>query len=181
MPRIEYARPSEEIEREVSARRGGALTPLDLLLGHNDGLARGWNSLLGAVRSEFALPGDIREMAILRVGHLNNAAYEWDAHLPVARREGLPEEIIAKLREDDGLTGREPHDAVLSFVDAMTRDVSVPDGIFEGLHRHFGDALIAELTATVAAYNMVSRFLVALDVQTSDRHVLPAPEPSREF
>lgn len=177
MPRIEYAYPSKDVAQQISDRRGGSLTPLDLLLAHNNGLAEGWNTLLGSVRSQFSLPGDLREMVILRVGRLNSAPYEWDAHLPVAKREGLPEEVITALLSDATTTGFQPHDAVLRFVDEMTCNVIVSDEAFEGLREHFNDTLIAELTATVAVYNMVSRFLVALDVHTTDRDKLrPAAE-----
>jgi 4-carboxymuconolactone decarboxylase len=177
VPRITYAYPSDNVARQMSDRRGGALTPLDLLLSHNDGLADGWNTLLGAVRSQFRLPGDLREMVILRIGRLNAAPYEWDAHLPVARREGLSEDVIAALLADAPATGYQPHDAVLRYVDEMTRNVVVSEEAFSGLREHFDDTLIAELTATVAVYNMVSRFLVALDVHTADREKLrPATE-----
>lgn len=172
MPRIDYASPSENVAQQVGARRGGPLTPLDLLLAHNDGLAHGWNALLGAVRSQFHLPGEIRELVILRIGRINSAPYEWDAHLPVARKEGLPEAVIEALRNDAAHTGQEPHDAVLRYVDEMTRSVVVSDEAFEELRRHFDDTAIVELTATAAAYNMVSRFLVALDVRTADRDEL---------
>lgn len=169
MPRIRYAVPVAETAHEMSARRGGALTPLDLLLAHHDGLARGWNALLGAVRNDFQLPGDLREMVVLRIGRLNGAPYEWDAHLPVARREGLEPRFIDALDQEVDALGQQPHDAVLAYTDAMTLDVSVPDAVFEELRNHFDDTVIAELTATIAAYNMVSRFLVALDVRTRDR------------
>ena len=46
----------------------------------------------------------------------------------------------------------------------MTLDVSVPDEIFAKLKEHFSEQELVEITATVAAYNCVSRFLVALDV-----------------
>lgn len=170
MPRIAYSLPMGYTAEQMYERRGGVLTPLDLLLAHNDGLAQGWNSLLGAVRSKFALPSDVREMAILRIAVLNRAPYEWDAHLPVARGEGLEEEIIRKLGEDEPELANPIHDAVLKYTDAMTQSVFVSDTNFGTLRSHFDDTSIAELTATIAAYNMVSRFLVALDVRTEDRH-----------
>lgn len=47
----------------------------------------------------------------------------------------------------------------------MTRHVKVDDKTFERLKKvGFGEQEIVEVTATVASYNMVSRFLVALDV-----------------
>jgi 4-carboxymuconolactone decarboxylase len=179
MPRIQYSFPSAEVARQISDRRGGNLTPLDLLLSHNDRLAHGWNVLLGAVRTGFHLSGELRELVILRIGRLNAAAYEWDAHLPLARREGLPEDVIEALLSDAPATGHQPHDAVLRYVDEMTRDVKVSDAAFDALREHFDDTRIAEITATAAAYNMVSRFLVALEVKTTDRDgTLPASAPT---
>lgn len=41
MPRIAYSTPTVALVREITDRRGGAVTPLDLLLTHNADLARG--------------------------------------------------------------------------------------------------------------------------------------------
>ena len=47
----------------------------------------------------------------------------------------------------------------------MTVDVDVPEAVFGSLKKvGFSEREITEITATVAAYNCVSRFLVALDV-----------------
>ena len=58
----------------------------------------------------------------------------------------------------------ERHLAVLAYTDAMTVSVSVAEPIFAALRRHFTDREVVEVTSTIAAYNCVSRFLVALDV-----------------
>lgn len=52
----------------------------------------------------------------------------------------------------------------MTYTDAMTLEVRVPDAIIESLKKKFSDKEVVEITATVAAYNCVSRFLVALDV-----------------
>ena len=54
--------------------------------------------------------------------------------------------------------------ATLAYTDAMIIGVRVSDEIFAELKRQFLDREVVEITATVAAYNCVSRFLVALDV-----------------
>ena len=46
----------------------------------------------------------------------------------------------------------------------MTRDVRVPEQLFRLLKARFSTAELVELTAAIAAYNMVARFLVALEV-----------------
>jgi alkylhydroperoxidase family enzyme len=81
-----------------------------------------------------------------------------------ATKDLLPQQITGTgaAFEAGGLDER--HLAVLAYVDAMTVSVAVPDAIFERLRQHFNDREVVEITATIAAYNCVSRFLVALDV-----------------
>ncbi|MGW3646959.1 carboxymuconolactone decarboxylase family protein [Streptomyces sp. NPDC000878] len=154
-----------EIADRIRARRGGSLRPLDQMLLHSPQLADGWNSLLGAVRQRMALPADIRELVVLRIAVLNRAPYEWTAHEGPAREAGLGDAELAALREERPELDDVRRSRVIAYTDAMTRDVHVPDELFDALRDHFTDAELVELTATVAAYNMVSRFLVALDVQ----------------
>ena len=152
-----------EIAERIRARRGGTLRPLDRMLLHSPQLADGWNGLLGAIRGRMELPADIRESVILRIAVLNRAPYEWTAHEPEARRAGLDDDVLAELRREKPDLGPR-RGRVIAYTDAMTRDIHVPDELFDALRGDFTDTELVELTATVAAYNMVSRFLVALDV-----------------
>ena len=54
---------------------------------------------------------------------------------------------------------------VLAYIDAMTADVTVSDAVFDSVRRLFDDRIVTELTAMIAAFNLVSRFLVALQVR----------------
>lgn len=165
MARLDYVAGDGEVADRIRARRGGRLTPLDGMLLHSPAFADGWNSLLGAIRGNSTLPADIRELAILRVAALNGAHYEWSAHEPVAKDAGMSTEQIAALRvgaDLDALDERQR--ATVAYTDAMTKQVEVGAAQFQDLARHFGDQQVVELTVTVGAYNMVSRFLVALEV-----------------
>ncbi|MGW1783377.1 carboxymuconolactone decarboxylase family protein [Streptomyces sp. NPDC002143] len=163
MARLPETEGAGEIAHRVRERRGGALRPLDRMLLHSPQLADGWNTLLGAIRGRLELPSDIRELVILRIAVLNRAPYEWTAHEPEARKAGLNDSDLTELRREKPEFD-ERRQRVIAYTDAMTRDVHVPDEVFDALRAHFTDAELVELTATVAAYNMVSRFLVALDV-----------------
>ncbi|MEV4643363.1 carboxymuconolactone decarboxylase family protein [Saccharopolyspora sp. NPDC049357] len=171
MARLDYASsdtpagPDGPIVDRIRARRGGTLRPLDLMLLHSPLLADGWNDFLGAVRTGTTLADDVRELAILRVAALNHAQYEWDAHEPLGRAVGLTDSDLAVLRGEPGSDRLEPRlVAALAYTDAMTAEVSVPDDVFDSLRRHFNEREVVELTVTVGAYNLVSRFLVALEV-----------------
>jgi alkylhydroperoxidase family enzyme len=54
--------------------------------------------------------------------------------------------------------------SVLAFTDAMTRDVQVPDAVFEALRPHFDEKQIVELAVLIGTYNMHTRVLTALQI-----------------
>lgn len=165
MARLDYVESGSEVADRIRARRGGRLTPLDRMLLHSPPFADGWNSLLGAIRGRGTLSGDLRELAVLRVAALNGADYEWTAHEPVARKEGMTaEQIDASRVGGDVALLDDRQQAVVAYTDAMTKQVTVPDELFAVLQRVLEPHEIVELTVTVGAYNMVSRFLVALEV-----------------
>jgi len=154
----------------VKARRGPrGLIPLDRALLHAPMIADGWNGLLGAVRTKNSLPDDIREIAICRVALVNEAWFEWNAHQPIlAESEGFTPEAM-KVIEQKSPTGKgalsEKQWVTLRYADAMTKNIKVEDSLFNEVKAQgFSEQQIVELTTTVAAYNCVSRFLVALNV-----------------
>jgi AhpD family alkylhydroperoxidase len=155
-----------ELLRSIRARRGGTLLNLDRQLLHSAPLARGWNGLMGAIRGETKLDGRLRELVILRVAVLNRAPYEFAQHAPVARAEGLSQAQVDAVRswQDSPLFDAATR-AVLAYADAMTQQVQVPQPLFDALRLHLDKREVVELTATVAGYNMVSRFLEALQIE----------------
>lgn len=175
MARLAYVAPDGDVTDRIRQRRGGKLTALDGVLLHSPPFADGWNGMLGAVRGASTLPADIRELAILRVASRNGADDEWVAHEPVARQAGLGDEQIAAIRVSGGGGGAAAGGglspaqwAALAYADAMTVHVTVPDQVFDAVRAHFGEQELLELTVTVAAYNMVSRVLVALQVSPGE-------------
>lgn len=54
---------------------------------------------------------------------------------------------------------------VLELTDGMTRDIEVSDALMNRLRERLEARGLVETVATVAAHNMVSRFLVALKVE----------------
>ena len=151
------------------ARARGDISPLYRALLNSAPLAAGWETMLTAVRQKTSLDAALRELVILRVAVLNRASFEFSAHLPLARQAGLS---AAKIDAVRAAPSAPPYDerelATLAYADAMTRDVDVPDGVFEGVRAHFDAATLVELTVLIAAYNMVSRFLVALRIEAPD-------------
>ena len=152
------------IEAAIAAERG-QVSPLYQVLLNSAPLADGWRELLTAIRNRSSLPPALREMVILRVAILNRAPFEFDAHVPHAKAAGVSDAQLDALRA--GVRGAQftaLERAVIALTDAITRDVQVPDALFEPVRQHFDARALVELVATVAAYNMVSRFLEALRI-----------------
>ncbi len=149
----------ERIERE----RGKVLNLYGMLL-HSPPVAEGWLAFLTAIRQQCQLSGRDRELVILRIAVINGADYEFRAHVPFALKEGITQAQIEALREGraDAFDPRERD--VLAYCDSMTREIHVPDAVFQAVRPHFSERELVELTATIAAYNLVSRFLEALQV-----------------
>ena len=155
------------IEAGITAQRGRVSLLYQVLL-NSPPLAQGWEQLLTAVRNRSSLNADLKEMIILRVAVLNRAPYEFEAHVPHALKAGMTQAKIDALRDpaaaSQGQTFSQVERDVLLLTDAMTRDIEVTDAIFDATRTHFSDQQMADLVATVAAYNMVSRFLTAFKI-----------------
>ena len=153
-----------DIESRIMTERGRISLLYQVLL--NSGpIAAGWESMLTAVRNRTSVPADLREMVILRVAVLNDAAFEFDAHIPHALKAGCAQNKIDALREHTiGDLFTEEERLLLELTDRMTRDVKVPEELMARVSARRKPSEVVELVATVAAYNMVSRFLVALNI-----------------
>lgn len=157
-----------ELVAAIEARRGGALLNLDRMLLWSEPLARGWNVYLRALRQELSLPPFVRELAICVVARLTGAEYEFHHHAPELKKAGATDAQLAALADPDAAATRDLFDdlqrAVIRFAIASTRNVQVPDALFASLKQHLSPQELVELTAVTAAYNMVARVLVALEV-----------------
>ncbi|PWN45517.1 alpha/beta-hydrolase [Ceraceosorus guamensis] len=201
MPRVPYVFPpagSDAVADAIRQRRGArGLTSLDGMLLNAPPIAQGWNTLLGAVRTGSQLEGDLREIMILRVAARNKAAFEWIQHEKVAREEGVSTEQLNRIGDlgVPALSSTRPgagslssiQAAMLSLADEMTTKVQVSDETFEAARSAFQKAgedetaanrKVVEAVATTAVYNMVSRFLVALDID--DKAAAPVPVPGMD-
>jgi 4-carboxymuconolactone decarboxylase len=153
-----------EQEAQIISQRG-RISELYQVLLNSPPIAHGWEQMLSAVRNKSSISADVRELCILRVAVLNNAPFEFNAHAPIALREGVPQALIEAVRETEIPINCTPiQNIALQLSDAMTRDIVVPDALFEEVKKLFNPQQQIDLVATIAAYNMVSRFLTAFQI-----------------
>ena len=176
MPRIPYKTDAEagppDLVAAIRKRRGGRLGALDRLLLYSPPFATGWNEMMGRVRNELEVPMPLRELAMCTVAVLNRAEYELHHHGPIFLAQGGTQAQLDALRKLPAID-EAPFDptqrAVLHLALEMTRDVEVADATFSAAQRALGDDRhLFEMIGVIAAYNMVSRILVAVGVRATD-------------
>lgn len=172
MARIPYAdlnHPEiQPIVQQIEAERGSVIHLYQMLL-QSPAVAQGWLDYLTAIRQKTSISGALRELIIMRVAILNRAPYEADQHAPIALQEGVTQDQLDALEnwQDSDLFNAQEQ-AILAYTDAMTLQIQVPDPVFAQIKELFSQQETVEITATIGAYNMVSRFLEALQIHSDD-------------
>ena len=165
----------------IEQRRGGQLLNLDRMLLWSEPLARSWNVFLRTLRQELSLSPKLRELAICVVARTTGAEYEFDHHAPEFEKAGGSAAQVASLHDPDPAASP-LFDAlerdVIRYAIASTRDVRIPDAVLDALARQLKPTELVELAAVVAGYNMVARFLMALQVPPETQRESPAIRPT---
>ena len=155
-----------EVSEKYRAGRRGKLINIYRMLLNAPPLAESWFNHSNTVRWKTSLDGRLREIVIIRMGHLTNAQYVLRQHVPaLALAEGLSLaecDALADWRRSTLFSERER--AVLAYADTMTRDIAVQDAVFNEVKRHFNTREIVELTVLIGTYNMNARVLQALEL-----------------
>lgn len=176
MARLPYAdeNSSAEIKAladDIRSQRGGRTLHVYNMLLNAPPVAATWVPFFTAVRQKCKLDARYLELASLRVGLLNKSQYQYRAHIPFALKAGVTQAQIDALDTwKDSSLYTDADRAVLAYSDAMTKDIEVADRDFDALRPHFNPREIVELTVTIAAYNAMSRLLVALKVDAEASH-----------
>jgi 4-carboxymuconolactone decarboxylase len=127
----------------------------------------------GAVRGPFASlmhhPGDIRELAVLVTARAINQPYEWVAHARIARSEGLPDEVIERVRTKGDLATLPPRFArPARVVQHILAYESIPRELQDALQRELGITGIMELVILAGHYRLIAGLLFAFDTPLPD-------------
>jgi alkylhydroperoxidase family enzyme len=140
---------------------------------HSPNALRAFQRLGGFIRSKSRLDPRLRELAILQVGYLTRAPYEWSHHLKIGHDFGVTDDDIRGLIEEaNGRPSRlEPlAKLVLSAAREMTVDGAVSPATFEALRKDLDNERIVDLVVTIGFYNAVVRVLASLEVDVEPEY-----------
>jgi alkylhydroperoxidase family enzyme len=138
-------------------------------LAHHPDLMRRWLVFANHVLGKSTLAVRERELVILRIGYLCQAAYEWGQHVEIARRAGMSDDEIRSAKTGPDTPGIPKLDRLLlQATDQLHADAHISDATWAGLSEHLTTQQLMDLVFTVGQYNLVSMALNTLGVQLDE-------------
>ncbi len=169
VPRVAPLRPEElspDVRKMVNDLRAAAsLPPSDVipevmatLLKHPDLYAAHMQMGLQLLGKGVLAPRD-RELAVLRVGWLSRAPYEWGEHVGVGKRIGLTSAEIERVTRGSKDPAWTEHDrAILRAVEELHANAMISDRTWATLAKRLNEKQLIELPMLVGQYQLVAYY-----------------------
>jgi alkylhydroperoxidase family enzyme len=168
MARIPYPDPAALLPetQETLAKMGDPPINIFRMLAGGEGLLRAFSRFGNHLLFKTKLDPVLREIAILRVGALSDAAYEMYQHDRISRGMGMSEELLAGIRygADDPVFDDLQRN-VMRYTDDVVQNVRASDATFDPLRDALSVQELQELTVTIGFYMLVSRYLETFEVE----------------
>ena len=168
-PRLPPLEP-DEMPAEIRERFGdGPLLNIFRTLAHHPDLMKRWLVFGNHILGKNTLDPRERELAILRIGWLCKAEYEWGQHVEISRNLGMSDDEIERVAAGPDAPGWDPFDAtLLRAVDELHADAMITDPTWKALSERYGTEQLMDLVFTVGQYNLVSMALNTFGVQLDE-------------
>ena len=130
------------------------------------------------LRFEAGLAPRVREIAILTTAREMDSQFEWAAHEPEARKEGVEDRVIDIIKHRMPTAGLEETDAtVIELGRQIFRDRKVTSDTFAKAKALFGANKLVELVMLMGNYAGTAALLTAVDMQLhpGQKPLLPMP------
>jgi 4-carboxymuconolactone decarboxylase len=143
---------------------GGIRGPMSVLM-HNPKLAQPLMDLGDYFRDQSVVPPKLRILAILVAARERQGAYVWAAQVNAARRAGIPEETIGRIRSRAPLAGYTPEEReIIAYAEQLMSTNRIDQATFDALKNRYGPAWLIELTTVMTYYAMLSNVVSAFEV-----------------
>ena len=130
------------------------------MMAHAPAPMPGIMELTGAVLYRSGLAPALRELVILRVGHLCGSSYEVEQHRKISRAIGLPQDKIdGTARDADPALYDRRELLLLRMTEQVVRKVKADDALFADALAELGRELTMELLVIIGLYVMLAQVL----------------------
>ena len=150
-------------------RRDGHVYNIFATLARHPQLLKRWLVFGGHVLGKSTLPAREREIAILRMGWLCRAEYEWGHHVAIGKQAGLGDDDIKRITQGPDAAGLDPFEAtLLRAVDELHANTFIGDSTWKALAERYNTQQLMDLLFAAGQYKLVSMALNSLGVQLEE-------------
>ena len=136
---------------------------------HHPALMKARAPLVRHLVAESSLPPRERELAILRVGWLCQAEYEFSQHTVFGKQAGLTDDEIRRVTEGPDAPGWTPFEAsLLRAVDELHNEAFIQDSTWAALAERYSTQQLLDFICLVGQYTTVSMMLNTVGVQLEE-------------
>jgi|SRR5579859_4684989 len=129
-------------------------------------LLRRFVDLANELRGGTQLDPKLRELALMTVGRITGANYEFVHHWNMSLRLGVRREQLEHLADfESAPVFSDQERAVMRYAAEATQNVKVSDATFNALRGFLDNRRIMDLVMNVAFYNAVARVIVPCGVE----------------
>jgi alkylhydroperoxidase family enzyme len=158
--------PDREIFDQFVKERGTQPGHIHRVVANAPNLLRRFLGLANELRNGTQLDPKLRELALMTVGRLTSADYEFTHHWNISLKVGVKREQLERLADfENAPVFNDRERAVMRYASEATTDIKVSDATFTVLRGFLDNRRITELVMNVAFYNAVVRVLVPLGVE----------------
>lgn len=155
----------EHLAREIRARVVPGRGNVWRMLMWTPQTAGPFVDLSEAVRHRTLLPPEIRELIILRVAYLCDAAYEIHHHKIIGREVGMTEDAITAASKGSTALGIDALERLaLDLTDDLVKNHHLSNETFAKAIDKFGIRTVADVVLLVGFYIMASLFLKTFEI-----------------
>jgi 4-carboxymuconolactone decarboxylase len=149
---------------ELAALRGRISGPSTVVL-HSPGLARPWNEISEFLHRQSIVEPEHAELAVCAAARERDCVYVWNAHVPLARKAGVPAATIDAVRDRRPTTGLSASEAsVITYVRQLIQTNRVEADVFNELLQAHTPQWLVELTVWIGRYQALAGILNGFEV-----------------
>jgi 4-carboxymuconolactone decarboxylase len=160
----------DEQGRQMAERatvEGQVLNIFKVLLNHPK-LVRNWGRFGNYILGGSTLSARERELAILRIGWLNQAIYEWEQHVRIGKQAGISDAEVERIKEGPKAGWSTHEAAILQAADDLYENSVVSDTTWSTLSATYSRQQMMDIVFTIGQYNLVSWALNSFGVPLDD-------------
>jgi 4-carboxymuconolactone decarboxylase len=172
--------PRGKTRRSLTDEHGNLTGPFGIFL-HNPALGNHWSAIGETLRFGTKLERRLFELAILVIATHWRASHEWAVHAPLARAQGISDDVLAALKSGARPTfARDDEATVYAFVRELAGERRIIDATYAKAKALLGEDQLVELANACGYYIALAAMMTSFEIRPPKDLEDPWPAQTHE-